>query len=206
MRQIWSEISPQYETLRMKRHWKTTKKITQYNPCTNLITTEHVVRAWQRNHVVTSCYTAGPWHEAVYSCNPRSCFLLSLTDDQQCPLSNTHVTVPHKVFYFCYVWTNTETYIQHLKTKWKYFFQHRFKTWYCRDRVSSCNIYAVQQDTQTVLMSEFIQHFLLAWNISDLIGPSSGAFCTSCMCRLWYVVIRVLLDTSSRYKVLPTTL
>ena len=30
--------------------------------------------------------------------------------------------------------------------------------WYCRDRVSSCNIYAVQQDTQSVLMSKFIQH------------------------------------------------
>ena len=29
---------------------------------------------------------------------------------------------------------------------------------YCRDRVSSCNIYAVQHDTQSVLMSEFIQH------------------------------------------------
>ena len=28
----------------------------------------------------------------------------------------------------------------------------------CRDRVSSCNIYAVQQDTQSVLMSKFIQH------------------------------------------------
>ena len=26
------------------------------------------------------------------------------------------------------------------------------------DRVSSCNIYAVQQDTQSVLMSEFIHH------------------------------------------------
>ena len=34
--------------------------------------------------------------------------------------------------------------------------------------------------------------------VSDLIGPSSGAFCTSCIRRLWYVVIRVLLDTSSR--------
>ena len=31
-------------------------------------------------------------------------------------------------------------------------------TSYCRDRVSSCNIYAVQQDTQSVSMSEFIQH------------------------------------------------
>ena len=30
--------------------------------------------------------------------------------------------------------------------------------WYCRDRVSSCNIYAVQQDTQSVVMSKFIQH------------------------------------------------
>ena len=26
------------------------------------------------------------------------------------------------------------------------------------DRVSPCNIYAVQQDTQSVLMSKFIQH------------------------------------------------
>ena len=33
---------------------------------------------------------------------------------------------------------------------------------------------------------------------SDLIGPSSGAFCRSCICRLWYVVLLcVLLDTSS---------
>ena len=31
-------------------------------------------------------------------------------------------------------------------------------TRYSRDRVSSCNIYAVQQDTQSVLMSEFIHH------------------------------------------------
>ena len=29
---------------------------------------------------------------------------------------------------------------------------------YCMDRVSSCNIYAVQQDTQSVVMSEFIHH------------------------------------------------
>jgi hypothetical protein len=39
---------------------------------------------------------------------------------------------------------------------------------------------------------------MLARHVSDLIGPSSGAFCTSCIRRLWYVVIRVLLDTSSR--------
>ena len=47
---------------------------------------------------------------------------------------------------------------------------------------------------------------MLARHVSDLIGLSSGAFCTSCMCRLWYVVIRVLLDTSSRYKVVGRTL
>ena len=34
---------------------------------------------------------------------------------------------------------------------------------------------------------------MLARHVSDLIGPSSGAFCTSCIRRLWYVVIRVLL-------------
>ena len=39
---------------------------------------------------------------------------------------------------------------------------------------------------------------MLARHVSDLIGPSSGAFCTICIRRLWYVVIRVLLDTSSR--------
>ena len=41
---------------------------------------------------------------------------------------------------------------------------------------------------------------MLARHVSDLIGPSSGAFCRSCIHRLWYVVIRVLLDTSSRYE------
>ena len=58
-----------------------------------------------------------------------------------------------------------------------------------------------------VLMSKFYSELMLARHVSDLIGPSSGAFCTSCICRLWYVVLLcVLLDTSSRYKVLPTTL
>ena len=54
-------------------------------------------------------------------------------------------------------------------------------TWYCRDRVSSCNISAVQQDTQSVLMSEFYSALMLARHVSDLTGPSSGAFCTSCI-------------------------
>ena len=51
------------------------------------------------------------------------------------------------------------------------------------------------------LMSEFYSALLLARHVSDLTGPSSGAFCTSCIRRFWYVVIRVLLDTSSRYFV-----
>ena len=60
---------------------------------------------------------------------------------------------------------------------------------------------------KVILMSKFIQHLSLARHVSDLIGPSSGAFCTSCIRRLWYVVLLcVLLDTSSCYKVLPTTL
>ena len=63
------------------------------------------------------------------------------------------------------------------------------------------NIYAVQQDTQSDFNEEVYSALMLARHVSDLIGPPSGAFCTSCIRRLWYVVIRVLLDTSSRYKV-----
>ena len=52
-------------------------------------------------------------------------------------------------------------------------------------------------------MGKFIQYsaLKLARHVSDFIGPSSGAFCTSCIRRLWYVVIRILLDMSSRYEV-----
>ena len=42
--------------------------------------------------------------------------------------------------------------------------QEKSWQWCCRDRVSSCNIYAVQQDIQSVLISEFIQHFLQVCN------------------------------------------
>ena len=62
-------------------------------------------------------------------------------------------------------------------------------------------------------MSKFYSALSLAQHVSDLIGLSSQAFLTSCICRLWYVVLLcVLLDTSSHYKVvgktavLPTTL
>ena len=67
-------------------------------------------------------------------------------------------------------------------------------------------IYAVQQDTQSVLMSKFYSALMLAQHVSDLIGPSSGAFCISCIRRLWCVVILcVLTDTSIRYKVVGRT-
>ena len=38
------------------------------------------------------------------------------------------------------------------------------------------NIYAVQQDTRSVLTSEFYSALMLARHVSDLTGPSSGAF------------------------------
>ena len=41
---------------------------------------------------------------------------------------------------------------------------------------------------------------MLARHVSDLTGPSSGAF-YKLYSQIWYVVIRVLLDTSSRYEV-----
>ena len=56
------------------------------------------------------------------------------------------------------------------------------------------NIYAVQQDTQSVLMSEFYSALMLARHVSDLTCPSSGAFCISCirrfgMCRAVRTVV-----------------
>ena len=44
-------------------------------------------------------------------------------------------------------------------------------------------IYAVQQDTQSFSMSEFYSALNLVRHVSDLISPSSGAFCTSCIRR-----------------------
>ena len=60
------------------------------------------------------------------------------------------------------------------------------------DRVSFCNIYAVQQDTQSVSMSEFYSALKLDRHVSDLVGPSSGAIFTSCIRRLWYVIVRTV--------------
>ena len=68
-------------------------------------------------------------------------------------------------------------------------------------RKESIKVYIYMQSNKihnVILMSKFYSALKLARHVSDLIGPSSGAFCTSCIRRLWYVVIRVLLDTSSR--------
>ena len=46
---------------------------------------------------------------------------------------------------------------------------------------------------------------MLARHVSDLTGPTSGAFLQAVFADLVCAVIRVLLDTSSRYEV-PTAL
>ena len=58
----------------------------------------------------------------------------------------------------------------------------------CEGQITQTNIYAVQQDTQSVSMSEFYSAPMLARHVSDLIGPSSGASFISCIRRLgmWY--------------------
>ena len=57
------------------------------------------------------------------------------------------------------------------------------------------------------LMSEFYSALMLARHVPDLTGPSAGAF-YKLYVQIWYVAIRVLLDTSSRYEVVgsPKTL
>ena len=46
---------------------------------------------------------------------------------------------------------------------------------------------------------------MLARHVSDLTGPSSGTFFYKLYVQIWYVLIRVLLDTSSRYEVAGRT-
>ena len=53
---------------------------------------------------------------------------------------------------------------------------------YCPTHIN--DIYAVQQDTQSVLRSEFHAALMLARHVSDLTVPSSGAFLTSYIRRL----------------------
>ena len=64
-------------------------------------------------------------------------------------------------------------------------------------------IYAVQHDTQSFLITEFYSSLMLARHVSELTGSPSGAF-NKLYLQIWYVVIRVLLVTSSRYEVVGT--
>ena len=77
-------------------------------------------------------------------------------------------------------------------------------SWYCSDRVSSCNIYAVQQDTHSFFNEWVYSSRVFARHVSDLTGPSSGASYKLYL-QIWYVVLLVLLDTSSRYEVVGRT-
>ena len=52
------------------------------------------------------------------------------------------------------------------------------------------DIYAVQQDTQSFLWLDFYSSHMLARHVSDLTGPSSGAFVYKLYVQIWYVVIR----------------
>ena len=53
----------------------------------------------------------------------------------------------------------------------------------------SSNIHAVQQGTQCFLMIEFYSSRMLALHVSDLIGPSSGAFLQAVFANLVCAVI-----------------
>ena len=61
------------------------------------------------------------------------------------------------------------------------------------------NIYAVQQDTQSFLMIEFYSSHTLDRHVSDLTGPSSGAFVYRLYVQICYVVICVLPHTKSAH-------
>ena len=51
-------------------------------------------------------------------------------------------------------------------------------------------------------MIEFHSSRMLPRHVSELTGPSSGAFVYKLYVQIWYVVLLcVLLDTSSRYEV-----
>ena len=67
-------------------------------------------------------------------------------------------------------------------------------------------VYAVQQDTQCGLMSKFYSALYVS---CTCFGPHRSTIRSvfyKLYLQTWYVVIRVPLDTSNRYKVLPTTL
>jgi hypothetical protein len=62
-------------------------------------------------------------------------------------------------------------------------FYETFPSRCCIVRVSSCNVYAVQLDTQYSYTVEFYSQINLLHNVSDLMGPSSGA--SNLRVRIW---------------------
>ena len=73
------------------------------------------------------------------------------------------------------------------------------------DKLNMSYIYAVQQVTKSVSMSEFYSALMLARHVSDLIGPFIRSIFYKLYPQIWYVVIRVLLNTSSPYKVVGSS-
>ena len=62
------------------------------------------------------------------------------------------------------------------------FLRSKAGTCYCSDRVSPCNTHAVQQDTQSVLISEFIHH-VCQLDIFRTPPVHHQERFTSCICR-----------------------
>ena len=129
---------------------------------------------------------------------------------QQLPstVDKMHVTQPLKnfsTFYYLYYYVQNSQPLNTMTYKLKPVnIITTYLTWYCRDHVSSYNIYAVQQDTQKWFNEWDYSSCMLAWHVSDLTGSSSGAF-YKLYSQISYVVIRVLLDTSSCYEVVGRT-
>ena len=96
-----------------------------------------------------------------------SCWITKATHTHAHTLTHTHTV--QCVTFIAFVW-------QQWLTRTRLSVNAYTLTCYCSDRVSSCNIYAVQQDTQSFLMIEFYSSHVLARHVSDLTGPSSGAF------------------------------
>ena len=66
-------------------------------------------------------------------------------------------------------------------------------------RAKHWKIYICSPTIYTKFFNEWVYSSrVLAQYVSDLTGPSSGVFIYKLYMQIWYVVIRVLLDTSSR--------
>ena len=124
-----------------------------------------------RMHIVVLCNNDVPSSNFSLKYSEFLCFNLSgsrksLLDAHSrwlCELCNylstfSAITIFHVVFYCKSKISQQWTAWLRKRHDWKAHIKACVQTWYYRDRVSSCNIYAVQQDPQSVLMSEFIHH------------------------------------------------